>query len=103
MSLMDQATTPFTVICSFVMLGTRYTALESFAVLAVLGAAIAAVVVVLQEITFRKYAAYRRTGASTPLLVGRSGSLLHSEEVLGQTAGDGSSSDEDNEGKREAL
>eukprot|EP00971_Amphidinium_carterae_P187004 3711996-Amphidinium_carterae.1 len=40
MSLMDQATTPFTVLCSLALLGTRYTALESISVLTVAAAAV---------------------------------------------------------------
>eukprot|EP00927_Polykrikos_kofoidii_P073799 TRINITY_DN69824_c0_g1_i1.p1 TRINITY_DN69824_c0_g1~~TRINITY_DN69824_c0_g1_i1.p1 ORF type:complete len:406 (+),score=38.48 TRINITY_DN69824_c0_g1_i1:77-1294(+) len=88
MSLMDQATTPFTVICSFVMLGTRYTALESFSVLWIFCAAIfavfaaekensgdndpfwaafaaittcfAAVSFVLKEMAFRQYADFQK-------------------------------------------
>jgi len=49
MSLMDQATTPFTVICSFLMLGTRYIAVEVVSVIVILGAAIAGVLVVQQD------------------------------------------------------
>eukprot|EP00928_Gymnodinium_smaydae_P021272 TRINITY_DN18282_c0_g2_i1.p1 TRINITY_DN18282_c0_g2~~TRINITY_DN18282_c0_g2_i1.p1 ORF type:complete len:397 (+),score=46.26 TRINITY_DN18282_c0_g2_i1:93-1283(+) len=92
MSMMDQATTPFTAICSFLMLGTRYSALETTCVVLLLLAAISGVLVaqasndgenspfwaafaavttcfaavsfVLKEMAFRDYAAHRTSSAS---------------------------------------
>mmetsp|Transcript_65523 Transcript_65523/g.156683 ORF Transcript_65523/g.156683 Transcript_65523/m.156683 type:complete len:429 (+) Transcript_65523:75-1361(+) len=49
MSLMDQATTPFTVICSLAMLGTRYTLLESVAVVVVACCAVACVLLARKD------------------------------------------------------
>ncbi len=93
MSMMDQATTPFTVVCSFLMLGTRYSALETTCVVVLVAAAIsgvlaaqasnsgdnspfwaafaalttafAAVSFVLKETAFREYSAYRSSSAAT--------------------------------------
>merc|ERR1740130_114463 len=45
MSLMNQATTPFTVVVSMVLLGTRYSWLELLCVVTVLGAAVLSVFV----------------------------------------------------------
>lgn len=95
MSLMDQATTPFTVACSFVMLGTRYSALESCSVVVIMCAAVAGVLVVqkdtsgdnsafwaafaaattsfaavsfvLKEMSFRMYTAFWRTTQTSPV------------------------------------
>jgi hypothetical protein len=51
MSLMDQATTPFTVVCSFAMLGTRYTLLETTSVLMLICAAVSGAYVASQDST----------------------------------------------------
>merc|ERR1711937_373530 len=45
MSLMNQATTPFTAVTSALLLGTRYTALELGAIVGVIGAAAMSVLV----------------------------------------------------------